>query len=224
MFIVLEGIDGCGKSYSARELEKTLTEDGNEILLTYEPTGDTPIGVAIRNIMADGVEISARALAHLFVADRIGHVEDTIKPALSEGKTVLCERYTYSTIAYQQAQGVDRNWLIHLNKGFPKPDLAFFIDIDPDTSMDKIRVKLRENEEKLKDRIELGEEQAIHEYRHFKEFEKPRCFGGEKNYKKFLEKVRKAYLQFGDELVHVDSNREIGCVIGDILEKIRDKK
>jgi dTMP kinase len=127
MFIVLEGIDGCGKSTHAKLLATWLEMQGKKVYLTSEPTHGR-IGQLIREILSGSLEVDPKTLALLFTADRAEHQEE-IKSALDEGKVVVCERYYYSTVAYQNAQGVDWDWLLDLNKFAIQPDVVILLDI-----------------------------------------------------------------------------------------------
>ena len=129
MFIVLEGVDGCGKSTHAKLLANWLREKGRDVLLTAEPT-DGPVGRLIREVLAGKLVVDPRTLALLFTADRAEHVGE-MRKALSEGKTVVCDRYFYSTVAYQCAQGVERRWLLGINGFAPKPKVVVLLDVDP---------------------------------------------------------------------------------------------
>jgi dTMP kinase len=130
MFIVLEGVDGCGKTTQAKLLKKWLEKKGYEVLLTAEPTM-SKIGKFIREVLSGASEVDPKTLALLFTADRYEHLRNEVEPALSEGKVVISERYYHSTITYQEAQGVERNWLLEMNKFARKPDITIFLDIDP---------------------------------------------------------------------------------------------
>lgn len=129
-FIVFEGLDGCGKSTHAKLLSHWLTQSGKKVHLTREPTGDT-IGKTIRQVLSGKVKVSPYTLALLFTADRAEHVKE-IKQQLKEGQYVICDRYYYSTIAYQSAQGVDRDILEKIQEFAPKPDLVFYLKVDPE--------------------------------------------------------------------------------------------
>ncbi|MFH1055239.1 MAG: dTMP kinase [Candidatus Altiarchaeota archaeon] len=129
MFVVLEGVDGCGKSTHARLLAGWLRKSGHKVLLTAEPTRGR-IGKFIREILSGKVRVDPKTLALLFTADRAEHMKE-IKAALDAGKIVISERYYHSTVAYQSAQGVDRTWLLKLNEFAIKPDLVLFLDVDP---------------------------------------------------------------------------------------------
>lgn len=137
MFIAFEGIDGCGKSTHAGLLAEWLRQRGRDVVLTAEPT-DGRIGQLIREILKGNVEVDPRTLALLFTADRVEHVKE-IRGALEAGKDVITDRYYYSTVAYQAAQGVDRKWLLDMNVFTLKPDLVIFLDVDPATGEGRAR-------------------------------------------------------------------------------------
>ena len=122
MFIVLEGPDGAGTTLHSKLLAEKLVAEGKQVVLTAEPT-DGAIGSWIRGELNRGA-LPASALQLLFCADRAEHVEKVIKPALAEGKFVVSDRYTLSTIAYGETFGVDREWLKTINEAFPKPDVT----------------------------------------------------------------------------------------------------
>lgn len=144
-FIVLEGIDGAGKSTQARLLAKWFNERGYEVVLTKEPT-DTAFGKLIRKLVLtggkegiiDGARISHEAEALLFAADRAEHVKKLIKPSLDAGKVVISDRYFYSSLAYQWARGLDLDWLIDLNRFAIRPHLAILLDLPVKESMKRI--------------------------------------------------------------------------------------
>ena len=100
-FITLEGADGCGKTTQSRLLQEYLEQQGYEVVWTREP-GSIGLGQRIRELLLyyDG-EVAPRCEAFLFLADRSQNIEHVIKPAVAEGKIVICDRHTDSTIAYQ---------------------------------------------------------------------------------------------------------------------------
>ena len=79
--------------------------------------------------------------ALLFAADRIEHLESEIIPALNEGTTVICDRYVFSSLAYQGASGISLGWIETINKAILYPDLAIYIDIEPEKSMRRLNSK-----------------------------------------------------------------------------------
>lgn len=142
LFITFEGADGCGKTTQIELLDKYLREKGFDTLLTREP-GAKGLGVKLREILLnyDG-EVSPVAESFLFLADRAQHVDCIIKPALKEGKIILCDRHTDSTIAYQgygRNLDLDRiNYLNNIATSGLKPDLTIVFDIDVETSMSRV--------------------------------------------------------------------------------------
>ncbi len=145
MFIVIEGIDGAGKSTQAKLLAKWFENIGYEVVLTKEPT-DTDFGKLIRRLVLtggregiiDGAKISHEAEALLFAADRAEHVKKLIEPALKQGKVVISDRYFYSSLAYQWARGLDLEWLININSFAIRPDLTILLDLPVKESMKRI--------------------------------------------------------------------------------------
>ena len=134
-FITFEGPDGCGKTTQIERLREYLSSIGFDIVLTREP-GGTPISEKIRAILLDpeNKEESGVTEALLYAASRAQHVAEKIKPALQEGKIVLCDRFMDSSIAYQAyARGLGED-VITINlfaiQGC-QPDLTFFLDLDP---------------------------------------------------------------------------------------------
>ena len=142
LFITFEGADGCGKTTQIKLLEEYLGIKGLDVLLTREP-GSKGLGVQIREILLnyDG-DVSPTCESFLFLADRAQNIDCIIKPAVQEGKIVLCDRHTDSTIAYQgYGRGVDREELRRLNSiavGGMKPDLTFVFDVDVQTSQNRV--------------------------------------------------------------------------------------
>jgi len=135
VFITFEGIDGCGKSTQAKLLAAGLGQAGIPCLETHQPGGSS-LGGAIRSLLLDARKApSALTEALLFMADRGQHVHECLRPALLEGRVVLCDRYTDSTLAYQgYGSGQDIGILRTLNTiatGALIPDLTFLFDISP---------------------------------------------------------------------------------------------
>ena len=105
IFIVIEGLDGSGKTTQASFLAKKL-EKTHKVLLTAEPSIGK-IGTFIREgCLYEDKRLPTEAEALLFAADRIEHMHSEIKPALDEGKLVICDRYIYSSLAYQGSAGL----------------------------------------------------------------------------------------------------------------------
>jgi dTMP kinase len=135
LFIVFEGIDGSGKSTQAAMLADRLAGLGIPVILTSEPS-DGPTGLVIRSLTS---RPSPEEEERLFTEDRRDHVSRVVLPALAEGKTVICDRYVYSSAAYQGARGLDPATLIKRNMLFaPHPDVVFLLDIPVDVALQRI--------------------------------------------------------------------------------------
>jgi len=139
-FITLEGPDGSGKSTQARLLADALESRGLKVKLTREPGGD-PVSEEIRKILLDGADHSVvdRTEVFLYLAARAQHTERVIRPSLQDGFTVICARYTDSTVAYQgYGSGLDLE-LIHRMNTFATdgltPNLTLLLDIDVETGL-----------------------------------------------------------------------------------------
>jgi len=140
-FICIEGIDGCGKTTQARRLVRNLRRKGFDAVYTTEPSSGK-VGRLIRRYVLDRKKRVLIALeALLFAADRVDHVETEIKPALEKGKVVVCDRYVYSTLAYQGAAGLDLKWIEQINRFALVPDLALFLDVPPDIVVKRFKPK-----------------------------------------------------------------------------------
>ena len=134
LFIVLEGIDGSGKTTLARSLKSQLESvRGWKVQLTAEPTKG-PVGSLLREETID----SPRAEAMLFIADRACHTEE-MRALVEKGTTVICDRYYASTLAYQSASlsgpVLDYGLLEEMNDAvIMEPDITILLDIDPEVS------------------------------------------------------------------------------------------
>lgn len=157
VFIVLDGMDGTGKSEMVKLLHNYLFSKNKKyrILTTREPTTGT-YGKEIRNILASDEDPkgNAKKMLELFVKDREAHLKNTIIPFLNkandhEVNIAICDRYYYSTIAFQAVQGLDMGMLIELNKGFLKPEAAFILDIKPEIALERIKHREKEKFEQL---------------------------------------------------------------------------
>jgi len=136
-FIVIDGIDGTGKSTQARRLAGWFEALGRQVVLSREPT-DGPWGKKLRASAASG-RLSAGEELEYFLNDRRQHVEEVIAPALAAGKVVILDRYYFSTMAYQGARGFDPAEIRRLNEAFaPLPDLLLILDLEVDTALARI--------------------------------------------------------------------------------------
>ena len=135
LFIVLEGIDGSGKSTQTFMLEHKLKRLGRKVYATREPT-DGIIGGIIRAALTTKLKISHRTLQILFAADRSEHVKE-IEERLKAGYDVICDRYYFSSIAYGMVD-LDMEWLIKINSVFPEPDITILLDLPADIALRRL--------------------------------------------------------------------------------------
>ncbi len=141
-FIAFEGIDGSGKSTQVRLLAERLRSENIPFYTTMEPT-DSPVGSLIHQIMTGRVKADPKVIAALFVADRLDHLLNDvngISQKIDEGTTVIMDRYYFSSYAYQSVDA-PMDWVIQANEqssAILRPAVNIFIDIDPDTALERI--------------------------------------------------------------------------------------
>jgi dTMP kinase len=198
-FIVFEGIDGCGKSSVIKLVDLKLKENNISAYITKEPT-DSPFGSLIHQFMIGRINTDHRAIAAMFVADRVDHLTNSvngIKQIIDNGKTVISDRYYFSSYAYHSVF-IDMDWVINANKvcfDILKPDLNIFIDTPVE-----LCIKRLEQDRFLKEKYE--------ELEH-------------------LKKVRNNYLIAIDRLknienvVVVDGKKAIEEIVNDSLDAIQ---
>ncbi len=169
IFITVEGGEGAGKTTLIDGLKVKLIDLSLDVLVTREP-GGTALGNQVRKWLLStemSFSIDPQAELLLFLAARLQHVEEVIKPALAAGKIVICDRFNDSTIAYQGAGrglGVDyvKNLCHIVLNGFT-PDITFYVDIDPEVGLLRRRgVDKEEAKPGEVDRIE-AEKMAFHQ-------------------------------------------------------------
>jgi dTMP kinase len=174
VFITFEGLDGCGKSTQMELLAEALRERGYVVLVTREP-GGTALGEAIRSILLDPRHrgMSARAEALLYAAARAHLVEEVIRPALSDGQVVLCDRYLDSSLAYQgYGRGLGTDDIIMLNIWATQglfPDLTLFLDLAESvrsTRLAAVPDRLEAEDEDFHRRVEEGYRLLLTQHRH----------------------------------------------------------
>ena len=139
-FITLEGGEGAGKSTQIQVIKDSLLTRGNDVVVTREP-GGTSEGQEIRNLLVSGDKDKWSPLSEtlLILADRAAHLERIIRPALAEGKYVICDRFFDSTKAYQGvAGGLGLDVIHNLQQpvlGTTLPDVTLLLDIDPEKGL-----------------------------------------------------------------------------------------
>jgi dTMP kinase len=171
LFITFEGIDGCGKSTQLWKTAKYIFDKNkhNHVIATREPYSDKEIRKILQaesDPYSQAVELTKR-----YVEDRKLHVKELINPALEKGHHVISDRYSLSTFAYQQTQGIPLKELIKMHDGLPVPDAVFIVDVPVEVAIERMKNdgarqteqkfekdiefirKLRENYLKLKDEL-----------------------------------------------------------------------
>ena len=134
MFLSIDGGDGTGKSTQVELLAQWLRQQGRDVVTCRDP-GSTPLGEAVRNILLDrhDLHIDRRSEMLLYMAARAQMVEEVIRPALEQGKTVLCDRYLLANVAYQGYGGgldVPTLWEVgRVATGGLMPDLTIVLDV-----------------------------------------------------------------------------------------------
>ncbi|MCM1339572.1 MAG: dTMP kinase [Muribaculaceae bacterium] len=197
LFITFEGADGCGKTTQLNLLKNYLESKGYEVVLTREP-GGKGLGETIREILLnyDG-EVSNRCESFLFLADRAQNIDIIVTPAINQGKIVLCDRHTDSSVAYQgYGRGLDIEEIKTLNTlatGGKSPDLTLVFDVDIETSMTRVGSE--------KDRMESAG-------------------------KEFFNRVRNGYLEIAKQEPNrvkvIDSTKSIDNVQQDVIKIVSE--
>jgi dTMP kinase len=197
-FIVLEGIDGSGKSTQVKLLSEKLKKEGQKIYSTFEPT-DGPIGSLIRNIFKGKMEADHKTIAALYLADRLEHLlnkTNGILKMMEDGYSIICDRYYFSSYAYHGTH-MPMDWVIEANSlcaDLLRADLTIFIDVPPDVCAQRLH--------KDRNMIELYEDAEN------------------------LHKVREKYFESFDKLKHeenifiINGDRSFEEVFNDIWKKI----
>ena len=195
-FIAFEGVEGAGKGTQIAMVEQYLRDAGVPVLVTREP-GGTKVGERIRELLLDHStgNLDARAEAMLFAAARSQTVATVIRPALAEGKVVICDRYVDSSLAYQgSARGLGESDVLSLNVWGTQglfPDLVILLHIEPEVGLARSTAE--------RDRMEAEGEG-------------------------FLAKVADAYLRIAEEhperFVVIDAAREPAAVFEDVREAV----
>jgi dTMP kinase len=158
LFITFEGIEGCGKTTQIGHLTSYLKRTDRPFLLTREP-GGTEVGEKIRQILlsSENARIEPMAELFLYAAARVQHFRQVIRPALGDGKIVLCDRYADATLAYQGfGRGLDPAWIEEIHARSVenvKPDLTFLLDLPVEEGLRRAWKRIEKNQVK-EDRFE----------------------------------------------------------------------
>jgi dTMP kinase len=145
ILLACEGIDGSGKSSTARLLTAHLQEQHIPVLLTQEPRA-TPLGKELRNLLHErSVSISEKSEFLLFAADRAQHMVQIIEPAIAEGRVVISDRFSDSSLAYQgYGRGLDKKMIDQINRwalSDRTPDLTIYMKVDYETALARIQAR-----------------------------------------------------------------------------------
>lgn len=146
-FIVIEGLDGAGTTTQSGMLTEYFTRRRTNSFRTFEPT-DAPIGKFIREILTHRIPVqhasgymSEHVMSLLFAADRLGH-SARIRELIDSGRHVVCDRYIYSSLAYQTLDPeIAPEWVVDINRGCAVPDATLFISVPVDTCMERITAR-----------------------------------------------------------------------------------
>jgi dTMP kinase len=173
LFITLEGPDGSGKTTTMRLLEEKMKQSGIDFIKTREP-GGSPISEKVREIVLGigNEEMDPRTEALLIAGARRQHVVEKIRPALQAGKTVLCDRFIDSSLAYQGAgRGIGIEEVLNINLfavGETLPDMTFYLDVDAATGLERIAAsrgreinRLDKEDISFHDKVQKGYEEIM---------------------------------------------------------------
>jgi dTMP kinase len=143
-FLVIEGLDGAGKTETARhvveQLKHALPDGDAKVLLTYEPHDPSFAGELIRQVLRKERRVSPRTLALAYAANRADHLDADIVPYLqgSEERIVVCDRYYLSSLVYQTTPDLSLDYVMGLNAGARRPDLTIFLNASTETCYQRL--------------------------------------------------------------------------------------
>ncbi len=153
--IVVEGLDGSGKTTYIEHLAEFLKSHGINCIVSKEPT-NLLIGQFIRKQLQNKeLDFSQSTFQHLYAADRSYHRDKVIQPAIEQKKWIILDRYFFSSIAFGHASGVDFDLLNQINQEFIAPDLTIFIDTDVKTCMERITKRSGSDKKEFFEREEI---------------------------------------------------------------------
>lgn len=197
--IVFDGMDGSGKSTQARMLAELLRKKGRKVFFTHEPTRNTKLGKYIEKRIRDKKNKPTKEeLLDLFSKDREAHLKNEIVPALKRGVAVICDRYYYSTLAYQLPKS---KWKAYI-KDFLKPDIAFICDVPEKTAMKRINSSISKNERRYKAKAIFEKLDILKKlrkkYMKMKIFKEARIIDSRPSPEKIFEKIKEEIIRIGD--------------------------
>jgi dTMP kinase len=133
LLIAFEGLDQSGKQTQAEHLRERLTAAGRHVQLLSFPDYSTPIGIEIERALRGKRDYAADVMQLLYIANRY-EWKARITEQRERGTILVCDRYLASSVAYGDAQGLDAQWLVDIQRFLPQPDLTFLLDIAPEVS------------------------------------------------------------------------------------------
>ena len=196
-FIVFEGIDGSGKTSQINELVKNLNKININVHKTSEPTSTSK--ALVKKLLLKQPDTPELYLANLFSADRTNHILTEMLEILMDGVTIICDRYVFSSYAYQSYRNNIPFEYIHLinsiNLSFMKPDINIFLDVEPEICIDRLN-KSRNNMD---------------------------FFENYETLKKVKEKYLESFEFYKSEMniIIIDGNREFNIIAEEILNKVK---
>lgn len=149
LLITFCGLDGCGKTTLINKLKDYIEQLNIQVCLTKQPTPFVRKSVIFRNYMdsENHDDYDYRAVSLMAASDRIQHSNKVILPEIQKGKVVISDRYFYSCLANLQARGYEKDqWIYEIAKDIPRPDISFFLDVDVETAVWRVRQRAEEKD------------------------------------------------------------------------------
>jgi dTMP kinase len=197
VFIVIEGLDGSGKTQASRRLQRILSQTQSRVALTFEPYDPSAAGLYIRNALTKRIKVDARSLALAFALNRADHCARVIRPYLEHPahSIMLCDRYYLSSLVYQSVEPLTMDDIMMLNAHAIRPDLIFFLNASTQTCYERMR-KRPEDKELFENRLDRTRD-------------------------KYHEAI--AYLRArGEIVIEVDANGTPEQVLNEILDRLAE--
>ena len=198
-FIVFEGIDGSGTS---TQIKKLVESNPNVFIATAEPT-TKETGKFLRRMLCGEFSVDEKTASYLFAADRCEHIfgKDGVEDLIKNGKTVVSDRYFFSSLAYQSVScGKDLPRL--LNSPFPLPEYLFYFKIDPEISLK--RVDSRNGQKEIYEKLDIQKKIT-------------------KLYDEVIEEYQEKTNESGMKIIIIDATKSIDEVFNDILRELKQK-
>ncbi len=165
LFVVIEGIDGCGKTTISKRIVEKLDNMGYKTIYTFEPY-TSPFSEALKRYIEEYGEAEVEIEILSMALDRFFHVRRVIEPFLNQGYIVICDRYVYSSIAYQGAKNGDIKWIKTVNRYAIKPDIAIYLRVPLEVALERLKYKQSswsyfEKLDRLRRALEIYEELVL---------------------------------------------------------------